>query len=130
MTQQRNGTVKFVDSSRQFGFIKPDLKGAPDVFFSFDQMRGNAARIPAKGEKVIYEEGIGKRGPIATTLYNLSDPLAVEDHKADLETAQRLAAQAQAAHAARKEFTLSLYERNRQWREQAASRAAAKKAAQ
>lgn len=130
MSQQLNGTIKYVDSQKGFGFITPAIKGTPDVFFSFDQLRGNAARIPVKGEKVIYEEGIGKRGPIATTLYNMADPLAVEDLKADTETAQRLEVQRQQAHAGRKEFTLSLYERNRQWRERAAASAAAKKAAQ
>lgn len=126
---QLNGTIKYVNPEKGFGFISPAVKGTPDVFFSFDQLRGNAARLPQRGEKVVYEEGVGKRGPVATTLYNMADPLAVEDYNADLETMKRLEAQKQATHQARKEFTLSLYEKNRQWREQAAARAAAKKAA-
>lgn len=126
--QHRNGTIKYVNPAKGYGFITPSIKGTPDVFFSFDQMRGNAARTPIKGESVVYEEGIGKRGPVATTLYVLADALAAEDLARDTEAAERYEAQKQATQQARKEFTLSLYERNRQWRERAAASAAAKKA--
>lgn len=115
MIQQSNGTIKYVNSEKRFGFIAPSVSGKPDIFFSFDQLRGNAARIPVKGEKVVYEEGTGKRGPIATTLYNLSDPLACEDYTNDLETAKRLETSKQSAHEGRKAFTADLIERNRQW---------------
>jgi cold shock CspA family protein len=113
--QQFKGVIKYVDASKRFGFITPSIKGRPDVFFSFDQMRGNAARTPIKGESVVYEEGIGKRGPIATTLYNMADPLAAEEHIADLETAQRLAAAKQLAMEGQKAFLADLIERNKAW---------------
>jgi cold shock CspA family protein len=128
VAQQSNGSIKYVNPAKRFGFIAPSIAGKPDVFFSFDQMRGNAARLPQRGEKIVYEEGIGKRGPVATTLYNLSDPLACEDYQADIETSKRLQATQQNAHEGRKAFTLSLYEKNRLWRERAAANAAAKKA--
>jgi cold shock CspA family protein len=112
---QFNGTIKYVNPVKGFGFIRPTISGRPDVFFSFDQMRGNAARLPQKGEKVVYEEGTGKRGPIALTVYNLADPMACEDYARDLETTKRLEAAKQAAQAGRKVFTAALIERNRQW---------------
>jgi cold shock CspA family protein len=115
MTAHLNGAIKYVNPSKGFGFIAPSVKGKPDVFFSFDQMRGNAARTPQKGETVVYEEGMGKRGPIATNLYVMADPMAVEDHKNDLQTAQRMADHWKQAHQERKAFTAALIERNRQW---------------
>ena len=56
---QFNGTIKYVNPAKGFGFITPSVSGKPDVFFSFDQLRGNAARLPQKGEIVVYEEGTG-----------------------------------------------------------------------
>jgi cold shock CspA family protein len=111
---QKNGTIKYANSEKRYGFITPAIAGC-DIYFSFDQLRGSAARSPIKGEAVIYEEGMGKRGPVATTVYNLADPLAVEDHTADQETAQRLAVHKQAANEGRKAFTAALLERNKQW---------------
>lgn len=115
MSNQFNGTIKYVNPSKGFGFITPSVKGKPDVFFSFDQMRGNAARLPLVGEKVIYEEGSAPRGPIATTLYNMADPLACEDHQRDLETTKRFAARKASASEGQKQFMADLIERNRQW---------------
>lgn len=128
MAEQFNGSIKYVNPSKRFGFIAPAVSGKPDIFFSFEQLRGNAARSPRRGEKVVYEEGSSARGPICTTVYNMADPLSCEDYLSDLKTAKRFEAQKQAAQQGRKEFTQSLYERNRQWRERAAAQAAAKKA--
>lgn len=113
---QSRGTIKYVNPAKDFGFITPATAGQPDVFFSFGQMRGNAARLPNKGESVIYEAEIGKRGPVACIVYNLADPLAVEDLQMDQDAAQRMALAKQTAQAAQKAFTADLIERNRQWR--------------
>jgi cold shock CspA family protein len=115
MAQQFNGTIKYVNPSKGFGFIKCDTWGRPDVFFSFDQLRGNAARLPQPGEKVIYEEGSAPRGPVATTVYNMADPWACEDFAADCETGRRLAEAKQLAGEGQKKFMADLIERNRQW---------------
>lgn len=117
MHEQFNGAIKYVNPSKRFGFITPSVSGKPDIFFSFDQLRGNAARLPQRGEKVVYEEGSSKRGPVCTTVYNMADPLACEDYLADLETAQRLAAAKQLAMEGQKAFLADLIERNKAWHE-------------
>lgn len=115
MKDQLHGTIKYVNVSQGYGFITPAIAGTPDVCFFFDQLRGNAARMPQKGEKVIYEEGVGKRGPIATTVYNLADPLACEDHQADIETAERLQSARRKAAMDQLEAKARLIARNAAW---------------
>lgn len=112
----KNGTVKYVNPAKFFGFITPDVKGQPDLYFAFEQLSGDAARLPIKGDAVLYEQGIGKRGPVATSVYNMADPVAVENYECDQETVKRLQAAKQAAQEGQAEFRKALYERNRQWR--------------
>lgn len=112
---QFNGSIKYVNPLKRFGFIAPSVSGKPDIFFSFDRLRGRASRVPRIGEKAVYEAGSCASGPICTTVYVLADPLAVEDYQNDLETSKRLDAMRQTAHEGRKAFTAALYERNRQW---------------
>ncbi len=114
MKPQRNGTVKFVNTEKAFGFITPDIKG-PDVCFFFDQLRGNAARMPIKGERVVYEEGVGKKGPIATTVYVLADEQACNEYQDDLEAHERFALARRKAALDQIESTARLIEKNRQW---------------
>lgn len=114
---QSHGTIKYANPAKSFGFITPADSNQPDVYFSFGQMRGNAARLPIKGEKVVYEAEAGKRGPVAQVVYNLADPLALEDLQMDQDAAQRMALAKQTAQAAQKAFREALFEKNRQWRE-------------
>lgn len=115
MTQPLNGTIKYV-SPKGFGFIAPSVISAPNVFFSFDVLRGNAARLPQIGEKVLYEEGTSKRGPCALVVYNLSDPMALEDHASAEAVRKGFEERKAAAAAARKAFTEALYAKNKAWR--------------
>lgn len=115
MEDQHNGSIKYVNPLKRFGFIAPNVSGKPDIFFSFDQLRGRASRVPRIGEKAVYEAGIGASGPVCTTVYNMADPLACEDYLADLQTAQRLAAAKQLAMEGQKAFLADLIERNKAW---------------
>jgi cold shock protein len=115
MKPQRNGSIKYVNTVKGFGFITPDITGTPDVCFFFDQLRGNAARVPLKGERVVYEEGIGKKGPIATTVYVLADEQACQEYQADLEAHERFAAQRRKAALDQIESTARLIARNAAW---------------
>lgn len=54
------GTVKFFDSTKGFGFIKPDNGGA-DIFVHDSGLK-TAIR---DNDRVSYEEGEGRRGPQA-----------------------------------------------------------------
>jgi len=48
-----NGTIKFWDAQKQYGFIARD--GQPDLYVSRRDILGDEARAPRKGEQVSYE---------------------------------------------------------------------------
>ena len=57
----QQGTVKFFNAGKGFGFITPD-SGA-DLFFHISEVQGQQ---PVDGDKVEFEVGQGKKGPCAT----------------------------------------------------------------
>ena len=57
----QNGTVKFFNVAKGFGFITPD-SGA-DLFFHVSEIQGEP---PKDNDKVQFEVGQGKKGPVAT----------------------------------------------------------------
>ncbi|MNL15503.1 putative cold shock protein A [compost metagenome] len=58
-----SGTVKFFNTEKGFGFIKPD-NGA-DLFFHVSEVKGQQ---PKDGDKVEFEVGQGKKGPCAVNV--------------------------------------------------------------
>lgn len=62
MTQ---GTVKWFNSDRGFGFIAPD-EGGPDVFVHYSELSGSGFRSLDENARVQFEVGQGNRGPQAT----------------------------------------------------------------
>ena len=54
------GTVKFFNGSKGFGFITQD--SGDDLFFHASEIQGDE---PRDGDKVEYEVGQGKKGPCA-----------------------------------------------------------------
>lgn len=55
-----NGTVKFFNATKGFGFITPE-SGA-DLFFHVSEIQGSE---PRDGDKVEFEVGEGQKGPCA-----------------------------------------------------------------
>lgn len=53
----KEGTVKFFNDAKGFGFIKPE-DGSKDVFVHVSGLRDDVM----EGDKVIYEETEGKKG--------------------------------------------------------------------
>jgi cold shock protein len=53
-----NGTVKFFNESKGFGFITPD-DGGKDVFVHANELNGNTI---TEGDKVSYDVEEGKKG--------------------------------------------------------------------
>jgi CspA family cold shock protein len=61
----RNGTVKWFNEAKGFGFIAPE-DGGDDVFVHFSAIRGEGFRTLHEGQSVSFESEIGPKGPKAT----------------------------------------------------------------
>ncbi|HZU79086.1 MAG TPA: cold-shock protein [Acidimicrobiales bacterium] len=64
------GTVKWFNSTKGYGFVTPD-DGSPDVFVHFSSIEGTGYRELAEGERVEYEATSGQKGPQATKVRRL-----------------------------------------------------------
>lgn len=58
------GTVKFFNSSKNYGFIEPEEEGE-DLFFHISDVKSRAI---AKGDRVKFEEEEGEKGPRAVNV--------------------------------------------------------------
>jgi CspA family cold shock protein len=58
------GTVKWFDGDKGYGFITPD-EGGEDLFVHYSEIAGGGFRSLEEGEKVSYEVGQGRKGPQA-----------------------------------------------------------------
>ncbi len=72
MAELLNGTVKWFNSEKGFGFIEPE-DGGKDVFVHFRQINSNGyERVSLKdGQKVTFEIGEGQKGPQAENVTGL-----------------------------------------------------------
>lgn len=59
------GTVKWFNSEKGFGFITPD-DGSKDLFVHYSEIRSNGFRTLDEGQRVEFEVGQGDKGPAAT----------------------------------------------------------------
>jgi len=59
------GTVKWFNAEKGFGFITPD-GGGPDVFVHFSAITGTGYRSLDEGQKVAYTVSQGAKGPQAS----------------------------------------------------------------
>ena len=60
---RKDGTVKWFSPSKGFGFIEQDL--GDDLFVHQSEIRQSGFRYLILGDRVEYEVGSGKKGPIA-----------------------------------------------------------------
>ncbi len=58
-----NGTVKWFDEKKGYGFITVD--GGKDAFVHFSAIQGNGFRTLAEGQRVELEVTQGQKGPQA-----------------------------------------------------------------
>lgn len=66
MANQNNGTIKWFNNEKGFGFITPE-EGGNDVFVHFRQVNTSGfGRVELnEGQKVSFEIGEGQKGPQA-----------------------------------------------------------------
>jgi CspA family cold shock protein len=62
-----NGTVKWFNSTKGFGFIEPD-DGGVDLFVHHSEVKTTGYASLDEGQKVGFEIGEGKKGPCATNV--------------------------------------------------------------
>ncbi len=55
------GTVKWFNGEKGYGFIEPD-DGSEDVFVHYSGIAGSGFRSLEEGDKVTYETARGKKG--------------------------------------------------------------------
>ena len=58
------GTVKWFNDSKGFGFITPD-EGEKDCFGHYSAIQGDGFKSLAEGDRVEFEVGEGPKGPAA-----------------------------------------------------------------
>ena len=59
------GTVKWFNSEKGFGFITPENGGA-DLFVHFSEIQGGGYKSLEENRRVQFEVGQGRKGPQAT----------------------------------------------------------------
>ncbi|MCH5643620.1 MULTISPECIES: cold-shock protein [unclassified Gordonia (in: high G+C Gram-positive bacteria)] len=65
------GTVKWFNSEKGFGFIAPDNSTDGDVFVHYSAIQGGGYRSLDEAERVEFEVEQGPKGPQATSVTKL-----------------------------------------------------------
>ena len=61
-----NGTVKWFNADKGYGFIKQET--GPDVFVHYSAIQGNGFKSLAEGQSVSFDVEQGAKGPSATNV--------------------------------------------------------------
>ena len=67
MSKTNEGTVKWFNDSKGFGFIAP-TDGGKDLFVHMNEIQMDGYKTLKEGQKVDYEEGASDKGPCATNV--------------------------------------------------------------
>jgi CspA family cold shock protein len=69
MSKMANGTVKWFNESKGFGFITSE--DGSDVFVHYSSIQGNGFKSLAEGEAVSFDVEKGPKGPKAVNVVKL-----------------------------------------------------------
>jgi CspA family cold shock protein len=64
------GTVKWFNESKGYGFITPDDGGA-DLFVHFSEIQAEGYKTLREGDEVTFEKGQGPKGPQAKNVQKI-----------------------------------------------------------
>ena len=65
MSEQKQGTVKWFDSKKGYGFITPS-EGGSDLFVHHSNIDMEGYKTLSEDQRVSYQVGDSDRGPVAT----------------------------------------------------------------
>ena len=68
MSEQKNGTVKWFNGKKGYGFISTDVEGEKDVFVHASAVREAGLRFLNEGDKLSFAIEDGDKGPSAVNL--------------------------------------------------------------
>ena len=60
------GKVKWFDGKKGYGFVSDSASGDTDYFVHFSEIQTDGFKTLEEGQKVSFEIGEGKQGPVAT----------------------------------------------------------------
>ena len=63
----QNGTVKWFNAQKGFGFIQPE-SGGPDVFVHYSAIAGDGYKSLQEGDEIVFEIAEGAKGPQAANV--------------------------------------------------------------
>jgi|TARA_B110000263_G_scaffold232524_1_gene228649 CspA family cold shock protein len=67
MSDVKQGTVKWFNDTKGFGFIEPST-GGKDLFVHMSEIQMDGFKTLKDGQSVDYEEGSSEKGPCATNV--------------------------------------------------------------
>ena len=67
MSDANQGTVKWFNDSKGFGFITPESNGK-DLFVHMSEIKMDGFKTLRDGQAVEFNEGMGDKGPCATNV--------------------------------------------------------------
>ena len=67
MSEVKQGTVKWFNDKKGFGFIEPE-GGGKDLFVHMTEIKMDGFKTLRDGQSVEYEEGNGEKGPCASNV--------------------------------------------------------------
>lgn len=102
---RQNGTVKWFNETKGYGFITPE--SGPDVFVHFRAIEGNGFKTLAEGQKVSFEVVQGQKGMQAERVQVINEDPWAPARRTRMEASGFFIARRKPSHCLRLPFTLS-----------------------